>query len=125
MPGDGDLGHLEGDVAAVAHDLRADLDELLPQARHRPIFDRLWRRQRAQEIAEVVGECVKLKSNSVGRERPTSQPPAFDRPLAFLDPLLACSALVVESNDALGRAAHVGDYKAETRIEITPESHRS
>jgi hypothetical protein len=30
MPGDGDLGHLEGDVAAVAHDLRADLDELSP-----------------------------------------------------------------------------------------------
>jgi len=51
-----DLGHLEGDVAAVAHDLRADLDELLLQARHRPIFNRLWRRQRAQEIAEVVGE---------------------------------------------------------------------
>jgi hypothetical protein len=25
-----DLGHLEGDVAAVAHDLRADLDELPP-----------------------------------------------------------------------------------------------
>jgi len=68
---DGDLGHLECDVAAVAHDLRADLDELLLQARHRPIFNRLWRRQRAQEIAEVVGERVKLKSNSVGRERPT------------------------------------------------------
>ncbi len=25
---DSDLGHLEGDVAAVAHDLRADLDQL-------------------------------------------------------------------------------------------------
>src|SRR4030081_1399298 len=37
---------------------------------------------------------------------------------AFLDPLLACSALVVESNDAPGRAAHVGDYKADTRIEF-------
>ena len=32
--------------------------------------------------------------------------------------LLACSALVVESNDALGWAAHVGDYKADTRIEF-------
>jgi hypothetical protein len=27
----GDLGHLECDIAAVAHDLRADLDELLFQ----------------------------------------------------------------------------------------------
>src|ERR1700730_822045 len=32
--------------------------------------------------------------------------------------ILACSALVVESNDAFGRAAHVGDYKADTRIEF-------
>ncbi len=30
--GDGDLLHLESDVAAVAHDLRADLDQLFPQA---------------------------------------------------------------------------------------------
>ena len=26
LPWDGDLGHLEDDVTAVAHDLRADLD---------------------------------------------------------------------------------------------------
>ena len=30
VTGDGDLGHLERDVAPVADDLRADLDELLP-----------------------------------------------------------------------------------------------
>jgi hypothetical protein len=29
MPWDGDLGHLKGDIAAVADDLRADLDQLL------------------------------------------------------------------------------------------------
>ena len=33
--GDGDLGHLEGDITAVAHDLRADFDELLFQRRRR------------------------------------------------------------------------------------------
>jgi hypothetical protein len=26
---DGDLGHLEGDIAAVAHHLRADFDQLV------------------------------------------------------------------------------------------------
>jgi hypothetical protein len=26
LPWDGDLGHLEGDTAAVAHDLRADME---------------------------------------------------------------------------------------------------
>jgi hypothetical protein len=32
LPWDGDLGHLEGDIAAVAHDFRTDLDQLLLQA---------------------------------------------------------------------------------------------
>jgi hypothetical protein len=37
MPRDGNLRHPEGDVAAVAHDLRADLDEFLLQACQRPV----------------------------------------------------------------------------------------
>ena len=53
LPCDGDLGHLEDDVAAVAHHLRADLDQIVLQGRQRPVLDRLRRRQRAQEIAEV------------------------------------------------------------------------
>jgi hypothetical protein len=36
VPWDGDLGHLEGDIAAVADDLCADLDQLLFEARQRP-----------------------------------------------------------------------------------------
>jgi len=32
VSGNGDLGYLERDVAPVADDLRADLDELFPQA---------------------------------------------------------------------------------------------
>ena len=51
-------------------DLRADLDQLLLEARQRPIFDRLGRRQRAQEVAEIVGECMKLEPHRVGGERP-------------------------------------------------------
>jgi hypothetical protein len=33
-----DLGHLECDVTTVAHDLGADLDELLFQGRYRPVI---------------------------------------------------------------------------------------
>ena len=44
----GDLGHLEGNVAAVADELGADLDQLLPQAGQRPVLDRLRRCKRAQ-----------------------------------------------------------------------------
>jgi hypothetical protein len=65
----GDLFHLEGDVAAVTDDLPADLDQLLFEARQRPILDWLERRQRAQEIAGIIGERMKLKANRIGRER--------------------------------------------------------
>jgi hypothetical protein len=65
----------------------------------------LGRRQRPQEIAEIVGERMKLKPHGVGRERQAQQPRPFDRALAFLDPLLARAALVVERDHALGRAA--------------------
>jgi hypothetical protein len=53
--------------------LRADLDQLLLRARRR-VLDRLGRRQRAQEIAEIVGERMKLElklePHGVARERP-------------------------------------------------------
>src|SRR3977135_404343 len=68
LPWDGDLGHLEGDIAAVADDLGADLDQLLLQACQRPFLNGLRRRQRAQEVAEIVGECMKLEPHRVGGE---------------------------------------------------------
>ncbi len=63
-----DLSHLEGDVTAMAHNLRADLDEFLAQARQRPWLSGLGHRQRPHEVAEVVGERVKLKADGVGGE---------------------------------------------------------
>src|SRR6516164_3575003 len=39
LPWNRDLGHLEGDMATVAHDLRTNLDRLLLQARQRPVLD--------------------------------------------------------------------------------------
>ena len=41
---------------------RRDLDQLLLQARQRLVLDRLRCCERAQEIAEIVGERVKLES---------------------------------------------------------------
>jgi hypothetical protein len=70
LPWDGDLGHLEDDVTAVAHDLRADLDQLLLQARQRPVLDRLRCCERAQKGAEIVGERMKLEPDGVRGERP-------------------------------------------------------
>src|SRR6266404_2600671 len=67
--GYGDLGHLEGDIATVVNDLRADLDKLLLQAGQGPVLDWLGRRQRAQEVAEIVGQRVELETHSIGSEQ--------------------------------------------------------
>jgi len=63
-----DLGHLERDVAGMRDDLGPDLDELLLQARQRPLLDRLWQSQRPHEVGEIVGERMKLKPDGVGGE---------------------------------------------------------
>jgi hypothetical protein len=59
--------HLECDKAAAADDFGADLDHLLLEACKRPVVDRLGSRQRAQEIAKIVGERVKRKAHGVRR----------------------------------------------------------
>ena len=95
----------------MAHDLRADLDEFLLQARQRPVLDRLGRRQCSQEITEVVGESMQLKPHGIGGERPARQPRPPDGSLAFLDPLLRRPALVVKGDNVLGRSRHVVTMK--------------
>ena len=116
LPWDCDLGHLEHDVAAVAHHLGADLDQLVLQGRQRPVLDRLRRRQRVQEVAEVVNQRMKLQTHRVGGERSARQSRPLDRALAFLDPLLSRPALVIERNNPLGRAARVRHDEADARI---------
>jgi hypothetical protein len=45
--------------------LRADLDEHLPERRHRPLPDRLWQRQLAEEVPEVVRQGEELEPDLV------------------------------------------------------------
>jgi len=100
------------------HDLRADLDQILLQARQRPVLDRLGLRQRAHEAAENAGERVKLEPDGFDRERSARQPCLLDRALALLDPLLRRAALAVEGDDILGRAAQLGDDEADAGIKL-------
>ncbi len=64
---DGDFRLLESDVATVAHELAADLDELLPKYCQRPVFD-LLQRQSAQKVAAITGERRELKPDLVVAE---------------------------------------------------------
>src|SRR5262249_25678805 len=93
-------------------------DQLLLQARQRPVLDRLRCCKRAEKVAKIVGERMKLEPHGVGRERSARQPCPLDRALAFLDPLFARPALIVEGDDPLGWAGHVGDDETDARIKL-------
>src|SRR5262249_50109110 len=62
---------------------------------------------------------MKLEPHRVGGERSARQSRPLDRAFALPDPLLARPALVVESHDALGRAAHVRHDKADAGIKFS------
>jgi len=96
-----DFGHLEGDIAAVADHLCADLDQLLPQRRQRPVRNRSWQGQGPHEVGEVVGERVKPKPNLVVTELLAREARLFDRVFAFLDPLLRRTAPIGERHHLL------------------------
>ncbi len=83
----------------MSHDLRADLDELLPKRRQRPVFDLLRQCQGAQEVAEIIGERMELEPDLVVAETVAS---------AFLDPLLGCAPALIELRHALRRTGQVG-----------------
>ena len=65
---DCDLGHLEGYIAPVADDLAANLDQFVSQTGQRPVPHGIRQGQGSQEVAEVVGECVKLETDSIVSE---------------------------------------------------------
>lgn len=102
VAGNGDLGHLERDVAPVADDLRVDLDELVAQRRQRPLLDDIGQRERPHEATKVVGQGMKLEPDLVVAELLARQARPANRVLAFLDVLPGGTALIVERDHALG-----------------------
>jgi hypothetical protein len=53
LPRHRDLSHLEGEVAAMADDFRANFDQLLAQAGRQQRLRRLGHRQHSHEVAEM------------------------------------------------------------------------
>ncbi len=58
------LRHLEDDLPGMAHDLRPDLDQFLPQRRQRPVTNRSGQHRLPQEVAQVTGSSLPLISHS-------------------------------------------------------------
>ncbi len=65
LPWDGDLGYLDGDIAAVVRHFRADLDLFLLQVRQRLLLDHSGQSQHPHEVCEIVGQCMKLKPDGL------------------------------------------------------------
>ena len=70
---------MERNIAAMADDLGAELDQLLLEAGQRPRLHRLGHGQRAHEIAQIVGQRMELEADGVDGEGAARQPRPFDR----------------------------------------------
>ncbi len=71
------------------------------------MFHRLGRGERAQDVAQVVGQTMKLEPDLVVAEFLARQTCLRDGVLALLDALLHRAAVIVESDQPLGGAAQV------------------
>ena len=70
VPGHGDFGQLERDVPTVPGHLGPDLHQFLPQRGQRPVLDLFRQGQRPHEVAQIVGQGMKLQPNLVVAELP-------------------------------------------------------
>lgn len=90
---------LEGDYTGVTHTPCANFDQPSLQAGQRPIGYLLGKVCALQEHTEIVGQCVKLKSDFVLRHAIARQSCRVDRLLAFLYVLHCGAALILETYD--------------------------
>jgi len=65
FPRNRNLGQLEGNVPPVSDDLGPNLHQLFAQRGQRPVLHRLRQGQGPHEVAQIVGQDVKLKPNLV------------------------------------------------------------
>ncbi len=80
------------------------------------MIDLLRQRQRAQEVADIVGERVERQANRIVAEAVAGKPCPVDRVLTFLDPLLGCTPSLVELRYPRSRSRQVGDDEAVARV---------
>ena len=93
--GNSDRCELECDVAAMSRDLRTDLDQRVAKRSRGPMLDLLRQRQRAQEVAEIVSECMRLQANRIAAKAVARQTCPVDRVLALFDVLLCRATTVI------------------------------
>ena len=78
------------------------------------MLHRLGQGERAQDVAEIVGQCMKLKPDGIVAEPSAREARPLDGVLALLDVLLSRAAPIVEGHHPLGRPAEIGDDEPDT-----------
>ena len=76
------------------NDLGTNLDQLLPQGRHRPVAYGLWQSSLTEEVPEIVRKDKELQPDMIVAEVMTGEPRPIHCILAFLDTLLRCPPTV-------------------------------
>ena len=92
----------------MAHDIRADLDQLFLQRRHGPVLYFPRQGQRPHEVAEIVSQGVKLKPDLVIAEFLAREARPPDGILAFLDMLFVS----VRSGRGMGPVKRISHVEA-------------
>jgi len=105
---------LQDEVPGMPNEAPAGLEESLLQARQRPALNGPGESEPAQEIPEVVGDDPQEQPDLIGPEAVTGEPGPVRGLLAFLDPLLRRSALVVEVDDGPVRPSQGRDDEADS-----------
>ncbi len=100
------------------HQPPARLHEPLLQARQRPVLDPLRQHEPPPQISQVVGEHAQPQPYLVGPEPMAAQPRHLHRLLAFFDPLLRRSPLVVEPHHRPAVRFQVGDDESHARKQL-------
>ena len=100
--------------SAVAHDLAPILMSFSVLVSDQSLIG--FASQRAQEVAEIIGERMKLEPHGVGGERAVDS--RVHRIAHSLLSTPAGPALVVEGDDILGGASHVGDNEANAWVKL-------
>ncbi len=103
----------------MTHTTRANFDTATLNAGQGPVGDLLGQFCAPEEAAEVVGQCVQLKSDFIVAEPLAGQSCPVDRVLAFLDVLLCRAALIIEAHDPFGVHRQVGDDEADTGEQLS------
>jgi hypothetical protein len=120
IPWDRHPHQLEDHSSGMSHHLGADLDELFPQGRQRPMTHRTRQDSLPKIVPQIVGQHKEHQPHLIvhkvmaGKPRPSHGIPPL------LDPLLGCPPLIVKTHHPFCRPTQIGDDKSDAREELPP-----